>query len=138
MRKIKFRGRDFAGLWHYGDLVHDNMIVSRCGLNVHVQEETVGQFTGKTDKNGKEIYEGDLFRVKTFFDILVDDNDDRGDKAETGHAIYKTVYNEERMEFQYVLASYTNIEPRCKTLAYWTGNGRPVIGNIHDNPELLK
>lgn len=63
MREIKFRGRDEHGRWHFGDLLSWPLIRSFNGWNYEYKEvaaETVGQFTGLTDSNGKEIYEGDI------------------------------------------------------------------------------
>ena len=72
MRTIKFKGKSIEdGKWNYGDLSHvgDQTLVKnnpvsdgRPVFTFAVDPSTVCQFTGFTDKNGKEIYEGDVLR----------------------------------------------------------------------------
>lgn len=90
-----------------------------------VKEETIGQFTGLYDKNGKEIYEGDILRSVRFKGIL--------------HLI---VYDEKEAAFMAVQINKnrgTYLEGRCHVYQDWLNKyPKIVIGNIHDNPELLE
>lgn len=64
-REIKFRGKDILHKsWQYGSLAKDEpqksyyIIDNEYGRGIDVDKETIGQYTGLHDKNGKEIYEG--------------------------------------------------------------------------------
>ena len=136
MREILFRGkRADNGAWvegafcmkdcdePFGDMVDRPSIIkyeNPCiGFWFRVKPETVGQFTGLTDKNGKKIFEGDVVTHRW--------------------------YNEEIVNFQIEFVSGEFIAvPVKKRDGVWairiSGQGEQfiIIGNIHDNPELLE
>ena len=85
--------------------------------------ETVGQFTGLTDKNGTKIFEGDIVRYGT--------NTNRADNEE----IYEVVF-ETRGGSGYFGIRISEIETWQFCLEV-PAKLMEVIGNIHDNPELL-
>jgi len=136
-REIKFRGLDFKikGYWHYGTYHYSNnskhhYILSREKFNIlndeflylHEQEvssvlqESVSQYIGLKDKNGKEIYEGDV--------IVWDD----GSK-------YKVEWHEDIAVF--FLASTHNGTNDCG-FDQVTSTEFEIISNIYENPELIQ
>lgn len=144
MREIKFRGKNLnTKEWVYGDLlqwndgetaigVHGQFIDDGYHFNEnydktpYVDETTVGQYTGLKDKNGKEIYEGDIISVNGKYPKLIRYIDEWA---------------------SYCLANLTDLDCDLKTRywhqvspCWWTDYKREikVIGNVYDNPELLK
>ena len=129
MRTIKYRGqRVDNGKWVYGDLIHITKDFKKIVLiidwatkqiAIEVNPETVGQFPVLTDKRGVEIYEGDIIR---FCDDLPNYSD------------YIVKYDEERMIWiaDGAVGDYMEDlwELECEFVR--------VIGNIHDNPEMLE
>lgn len=124
-RIVKFRGKEIkSDEWVYGSLTtYPN---GRCEIVVfddseileyEVDVESVGQFTGLHDKDGKEIYEGDVI---TQYLVLPNYRN-----ARRGQVVFDKLW-------RFVLLS----ERRLYHL-FGDGLTQEVIGNIHDNPNLL-
>jgi uncharacterized phage protein (TIGR01671 family) len=138
-REIKFRGKDYAGEWHYGSLsVRRKSIngdtVEICAIFAiddigfsAVKPETVGQFTGITDKNGKEIYEGDI--------VLMTGNVNCGDAGT--RKVRKLNIVEHKQSSPGGILSYLVLSEINGYIDGVHGKEYELIGNIHDNPDLL-
>ena len=92
-----------------------------CCQMSEVIPETVGQYTGITDKNGRKIFEGDIIKIP-------DDYEEFGHNAGEIYEIY------------FGCGGFRLKPKYSKARGYWLEDDRmvEVIGNIHDNPELLK
>ena len=155
-RVIKFRGRDKSGKWHYGSLLYKQeespvqetnapdieTYIEGAGLNdpeIEVTLYTIGQFTGLKDTNGKEIYEGDILR------LTIPDGSLR-------HFVVEWA-TEDRKLMPLSRFEHDGNDIRISGWCFnWNGHrlyptvidGIPdnevmtLVGNIHDNPELLK
>lgn len=148
MREIKFRGKSTtSGKWVHGMLTtlkdlgaekQDMIIIKKEGVFNegsaspffmewdYIHKDTVGQFTGLKDKSRKEIYEGDIISMNGKYPKLI-------------RYIDKWA--------SYCLANLTDLDCDLKTSywqqvspCWWTDYKREikVIGNVYDNPELLK
>ena len=124
MREIKFRGkRTDNGEWIVGDYTRypDEKSIIMVDIleeeDYWVSSETVGQYTGLKDKNGKEIYEGDV--VKWF-----------GYEVKSGRQV--------RPERTMCINDYVKDTYRIFCITDNTGQTVEIIGNIHENHELLE
>ena len=159
MRTIKFRAQDFASnKWLYGDLRHhkdDVCIFEQGGLNgKQVKRDTVGQFTGLRDINGNDVYEGDILRVKEYKNLCWDlskSKEERDEMMRTfalddlkGELDKEYVSAVEFEEGTYCLSSNGDYNDMYLSCLFGPMNGSlpifdfEVIGNIYDNPDLLK
>jgi len=151
-REIIFRGKRVDnGEWVEGEIIfkimegvkdedpsmHCKLPNEKFGQFVDVIPETVGQFTGLLDKNGKRIFEGDvLHKMDTDYNTFNKDFSDEEFKEweKTLIEVFKGVATMER---------FPSFWLENETFGYegeklQTPEEFEIIGNIHDNPELLK
>jgi len=134
MREIKFRAKDMSGAWVYGDIIHkrtapgEAMIRCKQGIESDVDVDTIGQYTGLKDKNGKEIYEGDILK-HSYWDRAPLDVYQQGGKDE---------YIEEILIVKYGVESGRYYSDLFTDIDMWICEDSEVIGNIYDNPELVE
>lgn len=124
-REIEFRGKRFDnGQWAYGNLIIDDSGNSEIidyennrEIRYDVRGETIGQFTGKYDKNQRNVYEGDI--------VLQQGYNGRKEKMVV------------RFEYgAFIVGYHSGSSTRKKPMLI--SDKCEVIGNIHDNPELLQ
>lgn len=122
-REIKFRGKRIdTGEWVYGDILQwtdgtvDIAPIDRDNIQYTVNPDTVGQYTGLKDRNGKEVYEGDIIVQQGYSGIrpmLV--------KFEAGAFVTGEHHGSSTARRPML------IQRRCV-----------IVGNRWDNPELLE
>lgn len=136
MREILFRGRSLKrDEWFYGDFQYHNGMNPHKGYIQHriphpvkelnptchlypVDVETIGQFTGLLDKNGKKIFEGDILKC-----------------AHCGE-IRSAIFDERMAAFEFNSKDpVDNPDGSCLCADH---DAYKIIGNIYDNPELLE
>ena len=164
MREIKFRAKNKNGEWIVGEIHLKSIIphIHYMGDKYPIDIDTIGQFTGLKDKNGKEIYEGDIIRYTDIEEFCVNpDCDLHLQFSQTYAKVKKDVVVFENGMFAVADEVYTrplhcygikDLEDLRDCLGVEDGEnedingtniddsllGVEVIGNIYDNPELLK
>ena len=158
MREILFHGkRADNGEWvegdvlqtryHSGHIEYQIMPQTPVSSAYPVLPETVGQYTGLTDRNGKRIFEGDIVRYNTFDDFDCQSVVKFGEYNQDGSAgeysaskcigFYVDVDNFTCPDWcEYGSNCFSNYLKQQNILE--VAQYCEIIGNIHDNPELLK
>ncbi|EAC9719893.1 hypothetical protein LL50_05380 [Listeria monocytogenes] len=137
MREIEFRGKaihpnsleQIVGSWAYGGIFENKIISRNLDMDSHyhgfiseieVDIKTIGQYTGLKDKNGKKIFEGD---------IVINS------KGQIGYIAFLI----QEAGFVVVLNnSDYRLGHRNTNECYERATHHKIIGNIHENPELLE
>lgn len=128
VREILFRGKTFDNEWVEGFYVnqfgaHEIYCLDDSDYKTrHVDPSTVGQFTGLTDKNGKKIFENDICRF------------DNGEEFKDKDRFSNYVVQWDSVNTRYVVVDVWDCED---ILDDFFSRNAIIIGNIHDNPDLM-
>lgn len=130
-REILFRAKRIDnGEWVEGDLhvidckhphIHCN------GISYRIDVNTIGQFTGLTDKNGVQIFEEDILLD---YEIELESQQDISGK-------FPVVYDSSKCQFSIDNSFKKDGSNLVNFVEYFDVENLEVVGNIHDNPELL-
>ena len=134
--KVKFDGTPVESKWVYGGVCQfneDRSIIYQTKPEFQkysVYTDTVGQYTGLTDKNGRKIFEGDIIKCSdTINDI------EFNAVVEFGNPNHDYSWG---YQLKHISGEKPNLDILCWVDMEETGAFIEVIGNIHDNPELVR
>lgn len=125
MRQILFRGKDHSATWRYGSYIENafGSFIIKCLDNAYVSksykvdQKSLGEYVGLTDKNGVKIFEGDILQ-------LYDSEDECFGFVKYDGDLTSWVVTIENTD--YILGDY-----------FYKQN-IVVVGNVYDNSELLE
>ena len=140
MREIIFRGKRldngewaegyFVNLWMINYQKHQPIITDNNAVSYDVDPSTIGQYTGLIDKNGERVWEGDILHIARIADGL-------------GGYYQPPLDYPVNVVVKWDLCAWM-WETLCEDKRYisfpnaWSHYECEIIGNVHDNPELLK
>lgn len=122
LERLKFRAKATDGIWLYG-IPHKThlgnwMMRDAYGAGRYIDPDTIGQYTGLKDKEGKEIYEGDIITLREY--------------------VGEVIWNNNRTSF--CIRFSFEAQVGTESLGAWIDSKRGcrILGNIFDNKNLLE